>query len=116
MLESYSMSYSVKTTSHFDKEVKRIAKKHKGIKSDIGKLIDDLEIDPTMGVNLGQNIYKIRLAISGSGKGKSGGVRVITFVAVVNKIVYLSDIYLKNENDTIDADIVVQRLKNDGLI
>jgi len=36
------MSYSVKSLPDFDKEVKRIAKKHKGIKSDIAKLIDDL--------------------------------------------------------------------------
>ena len=89
MPELYSMSYSVKTTLHFDKEVKRIAKKHKGIKSDIAKLIDELEINPTMGIDLGQNIFKIRLSISGTNKGKSGGARVITYVAIVNETVYL---------------------------
>jgi len=78
-------------------------------------LIDNLEVNPTMGISLGQNIYKIRLGISATGKGKSGGARIITFVVVVNETVYLSDIYLKNENDTINADLVIQRLKNDGL-
>ncbi len=51
MQESYLMNYSVKTTAYFDKEAKRIAKKHKGIKSDIAKLIDDLEINPTIGTD-----------------------------------------------------------------
>jgi mRNA-degrading endonuclease RelE of RelBE toxin-antitoxin system len=110
------MSYSVKTIPHFDKEIKIIAKKHKGIKSDIAKLIDDLEKDPTMGTYLGRNVYKIRLAISGTNKGKSGGARVITYIVVLSKIVYLSEIYLKSEHDTIDADLIVQRLKDNGLI
>jgi len=59
------MSYSVKTIPSFDKEVKRIAKKHPGIKADLAKLINNLEKNPTMGTDLG-NVYKIRLAISGT--------------------------------------------------
>jgi len=110
------MSYKVKTTLHFDKEVKRIAKKHKGIKSNLAKLIEDLELNPFQGTELGQNIYKIRLANSGTNKGKSGGARVITCVVVVSEIVYLAEIYLKSERDTVDADLIAQRLKNDGLI
>ena len=66
------MSYSIKTLPDFDKEVKRIAKKHKGVKSDIAKLIADLEDDPLLGTNIGENLYKIRLSISGTNKGKSG--------------------------------------------
>jgi mRNA-degrading endonuclease RelE of RelBE toxin-antitoxin system len=110
------MNYSVKTTPHFDGEVKRIAKKHKGIKSDLKKLISDLALNPRLGVDLGQNIYKIRLAISGSGKGKSGGARVITCVVVVTETVYLSEIYLKNEHDTVDPGLVILQLKDYGLI
>jgi len=68
-----------------------------------------------MGTSLGQNMYKIRLAISGTNKGKSGGARVITYV-VVNEIVYLAEIYLKSEHDTVEPDPLVQRLKDEGLI
>jgi len=67
------MSYKVVIASAFGKEAKRIAKKYPGIKSDIGKLIADLEINPIIGTSLGQNFYKIRMAITGTGKGKSGG-------------------------------------------
>jgi hypothetical protein len=69
-----------------------------------------------MGTDLGRNVYKIRLAISGTNKGKSGGARVITYIVVLSEIVYLSEIYLKNEHDTVDADLIVQRLKDNGLI
>ena len=110
------MSYNIKITPNFDKEAKRIAKKHKGIKSDIAKLIEDLENNPTKGTNLGQNVYKIRLSISGTSKGKSGGARIITYVVILSEVVYLSEIYLKNEHDTVDTDLVVQRLKDFGLI
>jgi len=110
------MSYSVKTIPDFDKGFKRIAKKHKGIISNLAKLIDDLEVNPTMGTDLGQNVYKSRMSISGTNKGKSGGARVITYVVLIKEIVYLSEIYLKNEQDTVDADIVIKRLKDSGLI
>ena len=69
-----------------------------------------------MGTDLGQNIYKIRLSISGTNKGKSGGARIITYVVLINEVVYLSDIYLKSEHDTIDAATVIQRLKREGVI
>lgn len=35
-----------------------------------------------MGVQIGEDIYKIRLAVRSKGKGKSGGMRVITYVDV----------------------------------
>ena len=110
------MKYKVKITASFEKEFKRIAKKHTGIKSDLSKLIDELEVKPTTGADIGQGIYKIRLAISGTNKGKSGGARVITFVVFLNETVYLAGIYLKNEHDTVDSNLIIQRLKDEGLI
>ena len=65
---------------------------------------------------MGQGVYKIRMTISGTNKGKSGGARIITCVVLIREVVFLSEIYLKNENDTVDVDLVIQRLKNDGLI
>ncbi|MCO5948740.1 hypothetical protein [Mucilaginibacter flavidus] len=60
------MSYNVKVSALFDNEFKRIAKKHKATKGDLAKLIDELEKNPTKGTHLGQNVYKIRMAISGT--------------------------------------------------
>jgi hypothetical protein len=57
---------------------------------------------------LGNHCYKIRLAITSKGKGKSGGARVITYVQVVHHSVYLLAIYDKAEQ----ADIEDNDFKN----
>jgi mRNA-degrading endonuclease RelE of RelBE toxin-antitoxin system len=110
------MSYKVISTKHFTKELKRIAKKHKAIKADVLKLIEELEVEPTKGVDIGGNYYKIRLSISGTNKGKSGGARVITFVILVEEAVYLTEVYLKSERETADTDVIGKRLKEDGIV
>jgi mRNA-degrading endonuclease RelE of RelBE toxin-antitoxin system len=110
------MNYSVKISPDFKRAVDKIAKKHKTIKSDISKLIADLQKNPTIGTNLGQNLFKVRMAISGTNKGKSGGARVITYVFVHGEVVLLAAIYLKSEYDTVDADTIMQNLKDNGLI
>lgn len=63
------MKFKVFFSSSFKKELKRIAKKHRQILKDINQLIDDLAESPTLGKDLGQNIYKTRIAISGTTKG-----------------------------------------------
>jgi len=103
-------------TDDFVKGLKEISKKHKGIFADIAKLSAQLKKDPTIGTPLGQNLYKIRIAVSGTNKGKSGGARVITYVFLANAIIYLTDIYLKSEYDTIDANLLLECLKKQGLI
>ena len=110
------MDIKVIPNDGFTKELKRISKKHRGILSDIASLSAKLKKDPVHGTYLGQDVYKIRLAISGTNSGKSGGARIITCVVLVREIVFLTEIYLKSEHDTVDVDKVIQHLKDDGLI
>jgi mRNA-degrading endonuclease RelE of RelBE toxin-antitoxin system len=110
------MAFDVVLTPGFKKDLKHIAKKHKQILQDLDILIDKLMENPTMGTDLGQSVYKIRLPISGSNKGKSGGARIITYVIFINEVVYLSEIYLKNEFDTVNVTNVLARLKDNGII
>ncbi len=110
------MSYKIVIASEFAKEAKRIIKKHPGIKSDIAKLIANLTVNPGLGTELGHNFYKIRMSVSGTNKGKSGGARVITYVILDQETVLLTEIYLKSEHDTADISALIQRLKDQGLI
>ena len=71
------------------------------MKADLYELIENLAIKPTMGMALGNNFFKIRLAISSKAKGISAGARVITFVKISNSIVFLTAIYDKSEKKTI---------------
>jgi len=60
-----------------------------------------LKEEPEQGTPLGNNCYKIRLAIASKGKGKSGGSRVITYVHVLQTTVYLLTIFDKSEKENI---------------
>ncbi|TAE17485.1 MAG: hypothetical protein EAZ47_08405 [Bacteroidetes bacterium] len=91
------MSYSIFPTHRFEKELKRLAKKFPSLKNEFAALITGIHNTPALGVHLGNNCYKIRLAIESKGKGKSSGARVITYVYVVTQTVYLLTIYDKSE-------------------
>jgi mRNA-degrading endonuclease RelE of RelBE toxin-antitoxin system len=95
------MNYNIEATPHFASEVKKLSKKYPSLKKDITSLASQLSINPLMGVSLGNNFYKIRLAISSKGRGKSGGARIITCVKITNTIVYLATIYDKSEKENI---------------
>lgn len=100
------MKYSIELTSNFKKEAKRLTKKYPSLKSELADLFTTLEIKPTIGTPLGNDIYKIRLAISSKNKGKSGGARILSYVKVFQTTVLLFSIYSKGEKDTIsDKDI-----------
>jgi len=102
------MNYSVLAIPPFDRQLKRLAKKYPSIKKEYAELIGSLQQQPDQGTPLGNHCYKIRLAITSKGKGKSGGARVITYVQVVHQSVYLLAIYDKAEQ----ADIEDTDLKN----
>ncbi len=95
------MSFSVETIPPFEREVKRLLRKHPSLKQDLLKLVESLEVNPSQGIPIGNNFYKIRLAITSKAKGKSGGARVITLVKIFQEKVYLASIYDKNERTDI---------------
>ena len=110
------MSYSVITTDNFDREAKRLAKKYKSLKTDLMELFEELAINPQIGTHLGNNIYKIRLAIESKGKGKRGGARIISIVQAIDTNVFLFSIYNKGDKDTISDKEIQELLQNEGLL
>ena len=106
------MSYKIITIPSFDRELKSLVKKHRSIPKDYEKLLDDLEKNPKMGNEILKDCYKIRMAISSKGKGKSGGARVITFVYVVHETIYLLSIYDKSDTDTISDNELRELIKS----
>ena len=95
------MSYSVTTIPLFDKQAKRLAKKYPSLRLELAELIKNLANNPRQGAALSNNFYKIRIAISSKGKGKSGGARVITYLKVTQTTVFLASIYDKSEKSSI---------------
>ncbi len=61
------MDFEIIATDDFLKSVKRIYKKQKSLLNDLESLEQLLSKNPTFGTSLGNNLFKIRLAISSSG-------------------------------------------------
>lgn len=104
------MNCRVIPIDNFRREAKRLTKKYTSLKDELSQLGRDLLVEPRKGIPLGSDIYKIRLAVKSKGKGKSGGVRVVTRVVEVqvrvNEGLKRTDIYLlsifdKSEYETI---------------
>jgi mRNA-degrading endonuclease RelE of RelBE toxin-antitoxin system len=106
------MSYNIQLSDNFKKEAKRLTKKYPSLKTELTVLFTELEENPTLGTSLGNDIYKIRLAIASKNKGKSGGARVLSFVKVTQTTVLLFSIYSKGEVDNL-TDKQIQELIKD---
>lgn len=100
------MSFEVKSIVVFERQAKRLIKKYPSLKIELLTLIQELKKAPDFGTPLGNNCFKIRIAIKSKGKGKSGGGRIITFLRIDHETVYLLSIYDKSEKASItDAEL-----------
>ncbi|MCW3116517.1 MAG: hypothetical protein JWM28_599 [Chitinophagaceae bacterium] len=106
------MSFNIIPTPPFVKELKQLAKKYSSIKEDIAALAERLLHEPKTGTPLGNDCYKIRMVISSKGKGKSGGAREITQVAIIQSNIFLLSIYDKSGAANISDKELKERLKN----
>ena len=95
------MNYDVVATPNFAKELKKLSKKYPSLKLEFQLLVEELKSSPQSGTSLGQNCYKIRLAIRSKGKGKSGGARVLSYVVINENTVYLLSIFDKSEKESL---------------
>jgi mRNA-degrading endonuclease RelE of RelBE toxin-antitoxin system len=105
------MSYKIVLTDDFKTEFKKLFKKYSSLKLEIEELGNSLELNPTQGISIGKNCYKIRLAIRSKNAGKSGGARVITHVKIIKQTVYLLSIYDKSEVASIGDKEIAERIK-----
>jgi len=88
------MNLKLIATPEFKKSVKKLAKRYKQISKDLKTLEKELTEEPTTGIDLGNNCFKIRLANSSVPTGKSGGFRVIYFFKQTENI-YLLEMFSK---------------------
>lgn len=109
------MNFKIYPTQEFKKQFKRLYKKYPSLKDDLNNLIQTLRNNPDSGISLGFSLYKIRLAVSSKGKGKSGGARIITYLITEHKEIYLVYIYDKSQLENITKEQILELLKSTGL-
>ena len=105
------MSYKVLSIPPFDRQHKRLVKKYPSLKNEFADLLEKLEQEPDLGIHIGNNCYKIRIAIASKGKGKSGGARVITNFVIAEETVFLISIYDKSEKENLTDNELDELLK-----
>ena len=97
---------TIVTTANFRREAKPLLKKYRSLKPELARLAGVLAEDSTHGEPLGQDCYKIRLAIASKSRGKSGGARLINYRRVIDAAsqtvkLFLLSIYDKSETASI---------------
>jgi len=95
------MKFEVLTIKAFEKHAKPLLKKYPSLRGELRELVLSLQVSPEQGTSIGNNCYKIRLAISSKGKGKSGGARVITYVLVDERSVWLLTLIDKSDKENV---------------
>ena len=94
------MNFSIETIPRFEKDAKKLKKKFPKIKTDLLALTNDLQLNPELGIYLGENIFKIKIPNSSIPTGKSGGFRVITYYKTDDTL-FLLTMYSKTDQDNI---------------
>lgn len=94
------MPYNISATQVFKKQFDRLCRKYPSLTDDVNTLKESLLANPVQGKQLGNNLYKVRLAIKSKGQGKSGGGRVITCIKLVDNKIVMVAIYGKSEQET----------------
>lgn len=77
------MNCKIIVTENFKRDARKLLKKYRSLQGELLELQEELLENPRMGTLITENTYKIRLAVKSKGKGKSGGLRVITHVIEV---------------------------------
>lgn len=104
------MEYSIKVTGLFEKEFKKLTKRYKSAKEDVQIAVQSIIENPNQGIYIGNNCYKIKVAIKN--KGKSGGARLITRVLISESSIYLLSIYDKSDKENISNKEIDDLLKS----
>jgi hypothetical protein len=74
--------------------------------------LEILEQEHEQGIKLGNNCFKIRIAIGSKGKGKSVGAKVITNFVIPEETVFLISIYDKSEQENLTDNELKELLKH----
>lgn len=98
---SSSLNFSIIPTEIFKKQAKRLVKKYPSLRNELSNLSVLLKKNPDWGIPLGNDIYKIRIAIKSKKRGKSSGAWVLTYVITPEKEIFLLTIYDKSELENI---------------
>ena len=101
---------SIVYSDAFKRQLKRLSRRYRRIRSDIQPIIEQLEAGETPGDQIqgrGYTVYKVRVRNSAAKRGKSGGYRIIYYLETEIDILLVT-IYSKTDQSDIAADEIRQ--------
>lgn len=107
------MNYNIEIHKEFEKELKALNKKFPSLKSDLKKLMTNIEKELLLADDLGNGFKKISIQIKSKGKGSSSCDRIIsyeTIISVNQTNVLFGCIYNKTDYDSINLNILKKNL------
>lgn len=96
----------IEETETFSKAVKKLQKRFKNIKQDCNTFIQDIQTTKNLGTHLGNGVYKVRIANSDKKSGKSSGYRLISYLKLIDKKLYLMYVYDKSDFSTVSENAI----------
>ena len=110
------MKVAVYTHPEFERQFKRYRKKYHSLVDDQAAFLKTIKENPLSGVDLGNGVRKVRMGVASKWGGKSGGMRVITYLLrqldAENIDVTLLYMYDKSEVGNISDDFIAYLLKH----
>lgn len=98
----------------FKRQLKRLSRRNRSIRTDIEPLVEALNAGETPGDQIqgvGHAVYKVRLRNTDAGRGKRGGYRVIYYLPDRDDVLLVS-VYSKTDQSDISAD-QIQKIVDD---
>ena len=88
-------------TATYTKAIKKLKKRFKSIEDDCDKFIQSIETTDDLRAELGNGVYKVRIANGDKKVGKRGGYRLISYLKLIDNKLYLMYIYDKSDFSTV---------------
>ncbi len=103
-----SLPIEIRVTPDFRKQLRKLEKKYRKIKSDIEPILMQIQMGEIVGDRLqgiDSEVFKVRVRNSDTNREKSGGYRVIYWLKLPECVVLL-DIYSKSDRDNIETNVI----------
>ncbi len=99
--------YAVFATKVFEKDLKKLSKKYRRIRDDFSPILDQIEAGEFPGDSVQgfeNKLFKVRVPSTDQKKGKSGGFRVVYYLCLPDKDIFLLTMYAKANKTNIRED------------
>ena len=81
----------------YQKSYKKLSKHYKNIEKDVDNFLYSIKSKDDLGIEIKSNIFKVRIKNSNKNRGKSGGYRLISYLAIIENELNLLYIYDKSK-------------------